>query len=266
MPTILEQAQQVLEQISTTHPPTNADNLLTDTNSSPIGSPMPTTPVAQSGKPPYPPYYDIAQKLMVNQLEQDSNHLPDPTPTDEPLLPFEKWEALAYDLALDYVDRHTLAGEYDISDETLQKLLENQYFVKMYHAKQEEVKSLGSDASFTVKMRMIANRAMPQFLTRLTQSTTTDRDFHNLFRTAIELAQLAPQETEPTHPQMVGANITFNLGGVPGLEHLLMTTDQPSQTQTPLTPPTTLADITDAQVLSDDTNQLPQPQLQLAEL
>lgn len=259
MPTILEQAQQVLEQISTTHPPTNADNLLTDTDSSPIGSPMPTTPVAQSGKPPYPPYYDIAQKLMANQLEQDSNHLPDPTPTDEPLLPFEKWEALAYDLALDYVDRHTLAGEYDISDETLQKLLENQYFVKMYHAKQEEVKSLGSDASFTVKMRMIANRAMPQFLTRLTQSTTTDRDFHNLFRTAIELAQLAPQEAEPTHPQMVGANITFNLGGVPGLEHLLMTTDQPP-----------LADITDAQVLSDDTNQLPQPQPQpqpqLAEL
>lgn len=263
MPTILEQAQQVLEQISTTHPPTNADNLLTDTDSSPIGSPMPTTPVAQSGKPPYPPYYDIAQKLMANQLEQDSNHLPNPAPTDEPLLPFEKWEALAYDLALDYVDRHTLAGEYDISDETLQKLLENQYFVKMYHAKQEEVKSLGSDASFTVKMRMIANRAMPQFLTRLTQSTTTDRDFHNLFRTAIELAQLAPQEVEPAHPQMVGANITFNLGGVPGLEHLLMTTDQPSVQPTP---PSPLADITDAQVLSDDTNQLPQPQLQLAEL
>lgn len=256
MPTILEQVQQVLEQISTTHPPTNADSSLTDTDSLSISpSTVPTTPVAQSGKPPYPPYYDIAQKLMANQLEQDSNHLPNPTPTDEPLLPFEKWEALAYDLALDYVDRHTLAGEYDISDETLQKLLENQYFVKMYHAKQEEVKSLGSDASFTVKMRMIANRAMPQFLTRLTQSTTTDRDFHNLFRTAIELAQLAPLEAEPTHPQMVGANITFNLGGVPGLEHLLMTTDQPP-----------LADITDAQVLSDDTNQLPQPQLQLAEL
>ena len=135
---------------------------------------------------------------------------------------FELWEALAYDLALDHTDRQTIAEAYRLSIPQLEHLEANPYFGKMLQAKRDEIKQIGSDAAFVVKMRMVANRATPQFLKRLTDSSTSSKDFHALFKTAVELAQLMPKQDEDTNvaQAVIGASVTFNIQGVPGLEHL----------------------------------------------
>lgn len=135
---------------------------------------------------------------------------------------FELWEAIAYDLALDYTDRQTVASGYNLTTAQLEALCENPYFAKMLKSKEEEIKQIGTDAAFVVKMRMVANRATPQFLRRLTDGATSTRDFHALFKTAVELAQLLPkQEEERTMPTISGTTVTFNIHGVPGLDHLM---------------------------------------------
>lgn len=95
----------------------------------------------------------------------------------------------------------------------------------MLQAKQEEVQQLGSDAAFAVKMRMVANRATPQLLLRLTAADTSNRDFLAMFKTVTELGRLsAPQET--ANQPVAGASVVFNIQGVPGLEHLSAATPQ----------------------------------------
>lgn len=147
---------------------------------------------------------------------------------------FELWEALAYDLALAHADPTTIADEYRLTTAQLAHLQENEYFAKMLKAKREEVAQLGSQAAevaFTVKMRMLANRATPEFLKRLTHPATSTKDFHNLFKLAVELAQLDPTEQDETNATpVIGASVVFNINGVPGLSHLQA---QPTPQPTP---------------------------------
>lgn len=132
----------------------------------------------------------------------------------------EVWEALAYDLALAMVDEATIVSEYGITIEYLASLKNNVFFMKMYNNKCEEVKALGADADFKVKMRMIVSRAIPQLLKRLTSASTTTKDFHGLFKTAVDLASLTPEENGADGVAGSGNSIVFNISGVPGLEHL----------------------------------------------
>ena len=143
-----------------------------------------------------------------------------PAPEHVPI-GFELWEALAYDLALDHTPRAQIAEAYSVTLEQLDYLENNEYFKKMLKVKKDEVAELGTDAAFTVKMRMVANRAMPQFMQRLVNPNTPTREFHSLFKTAIELARLMPQACNDDSPTtVVGTAVTFNIQGVPGLDHL----------------------------------------------
>ena len=159
--------------------------------------------------------------------EQDDQHPQSDTDgvsTNTTPIGFELWEALAYDLALAHADPTTIADEYRLTTAQLAHLQENEYFAKMLKAKREEVAQLGSQAAevaFTVKMRMLANRATPEFLKRLTHPATSTKDFHNLFKLAVELAQLDPTEQDETNATpVIGASVVFNINGVPGLSHL----------------------------------------------
>jgi len=204
---------------------------------------------------PKPDYYAAAQELareashiaddldgLQAELPSDtqSNTHPTNLPEDNSQTPigFELWEALAYDLALDHTDKQTIAEAYRLTVPQLEHLQANPYFNKMFQAKKDEIKQIGSDAAFVVKMRMVANRATPQFLKRLTDNSTSTKDFHALFKTAVELAQLMPQPDEETSaPQaVIGASVTFNIQGVPGLEHLSPTVNpQPTDVSNDVT-------------------------------
>lgn len=193
---------------------------------------------------PKPTYFEVARELVKEAepitpvLDEFQDNLPSadqpttntptnlPADNNQPPIGFELWEALAYDLALDHTDRQTIAEAYRLTIAQLDHLEANPYFGKMLQAKKDEIKQIGSDAAFVVKMRMVANRATPQFLRRLTDNTTSTKDFHALFKTAVELAQLMPQPDEETNATpVVGASVTFNIQGVPGLDHLVMNTD-----------------------------------------
>lgn len=167
--------------------------------------PTPTITAEQDDQPP----------LQSDAYEVSTNTTP---------IGFELWEALAYDLALAHADPATIADEYRLTTAQLAHLQENEYFAKMLKAKREEVAQLGSQAAevaFTVKMRMLANRATPEFLKRLTHPATATKDFHNLFKLAVELAQLNPTEQDETNTTpVIGASVVFNINGVPGLSHL----------------------------------------------
>lgn len=185
-----------------------------------------TVPTAVTDTPIVEP--TVPDEAEVTELQEQLPSIQDtpslPYLTDSPV-GFEIWETLAYDLALAHTDRNTIAHSYGITPAQLDHLETNVYFSKMLAVKKEEVRSLGSDAAFTIKMRMVANRALPQFLKRLTDSSTNNKDFHALFKTAVELAQLLPQPTTGnTQTQaVIGASVTFNIQGVPGLEHLATT-------------------------------------------
>ena len=167
--------------------------------------PTPTITTEQDDQPP----------LQSDAYEVSTNTTP---------IGFELWEALAYDLALAHADPATIADEYRLTTAQLAHLQENEYFAKMLKAKREEVAQLGSQAAevaFTVKMRMLANRATPEFLKRLTHPATSTKDFHNLFKLAVDVAQLDPTEQDETNATpVIGASVVFNINGVPGLSHL----------------------------------------------
>lgn len=181
-----------------------------------------------------PLYAETAKAIMHAQVQDDqheevSNSVEMSEPTTEvAVVPknnaveFELWETLAYDLALSNTDPQTIANAYDLTIDQLEQLQTNPYFAKILQAKKDEVKQLGSDATFAVKMRMVANRATPQLLRRLTDPNTANRDFLAMFKTVTELGQLIPQPSQDDSPQptLIGASVTFNISGVPGLEHL----------------------------------------------
>ena len=181
-----------------------------------------------------PLYADTAKAIMQSQAQDDiDEEVSNPVETNEPTtevvvvpkndaVAFELWETLAYDLALANTDPQTIANAYDLTIDQLEQLQTNQYFAKIVQAKKDEVKQLGSDATFAVKMRMVANRATPQLLRRLTDPSTANRDFLAMFKTVTELGQLIPQpsQDDSSQPTLIGASVTFNISGVPGLEHL----------------------------------------------
>lgn len=162
--------------------------------------------------------------VLHDNSHDKSNYLPS---NETSPIGFELWEALAYDLALAHADPVTITNEYNITIAQLEHLQNNEYFSKMLKSKQEEVAQLGSQASevaFTVKMRMLANRATPEFLKRLTHPATSTKDFHNLYKLAVELAQLNPTDRdEADTTPVIGASVVFNISGVPGLSHLQAT-------------------------------------------
>lgn len=187
-----------------------------------------------------PLYADTAKAMQSQVQDEPKEEVPatlaiKPTtelatiPTTNPVQ-FELWETLAYDLALANTDPQTIANAYEITTDRLEQLQTNPYFAKILQAKKDEVKQLGSDATFAVKMRMVANRATPQLLRRLTDPSTANRDFLAMFKTVTELGQLIPQPSQDDSPQptLIGASVTFNISGVPGLEHL-STANQPTQ-------------------------------------
>lgn len=188
-----------------------------------------------------PLYADTAKAIMHVKTQDEpkeevpatlaikSTTEPATIPTTNPVQ-FELWETLAYDLALANTDPQTIANAYEITTDQLEQLQTNPYFAKILQAKKDEVKQLGSDATFAVKMRMVANRATPQLLRRLTDPSTANRDFLAMFKTVTELGQLIPQpsQDDSQQPTLIGASVTFNISGVPGLEHL-STASQSSQ-------------------------------------
>lgn len=151
--------------------------------------------------------------------------------TEDPhihLIEFENWEALAYDLALGVASDQELANGYGVELEALYSTLQNLNFKKMLEVKKKEVDGLGNGADFTVKMRLIANKAAPTLLKRLLSGATEDKDFVKLFETATRLGQLEPsKDEEPDDRGIVGAGITINLHGMPGLEHLTTVSSDP---------------------------------------
>lgn len=181
---------------------------------------------------PRPPYYERAVCKVNEQVEQATSMITEELTTisDELSVPqmdfsdvpigFEKWEAIAYELALNHTNPTYIADELGVTLNQLEFLQTNPYFAKMLQTKKDEVKSLGVDAAFTVKMRLIVNRATSQFLQRLTNPNTNSKDFHTLFKTAVELARLIPEPDTDVSPAVIGTTVTFNIQGVPGLEHL----------------------------------------------
>ena len=225
------------------------------------------TTLVQSPKP-VPPYKSFAQTLngtneVPDEIVPTDDDLPEPnqsllpSPAQSPI-GFELWEALAYDLALDHTPREQIAEAYSLNLEQLDHLSSNHYFVKMLKTKKDEVAQLGSDAAFTVKMRMVANRATPQFMQRLTNPATSTREFHALFKTAVELAQLMPQpdRDDPQPTAVIGASVTFNIQGVPGLDHLTATASTDSTDTSDDIIDATFSEIVSRQDQSDDLQEL----------
>lgn len=182
-------------------------------------------------------------KHLINRLKQLSKPVISPqaiddvAPHNQPLqpsqedpydllVPFDEWEALAYDLALAITDRATIATAYHLTCEQLDTLQSSPHFSKLLQAKIDEVNNLGSGAYFAVKMRMLANRAAPQLLYRLTNSNTSDKDFLAMFKAVTELGQLS-QNMRDDKNALVSANVVFNISGVPGLDHLAAPRPEP---------------------------------------
>ena len=212
--------------------------------------------LTRPNKPP-PPYQSFAKSLMdkppsivtstPDEISVSDISLPDPMPSEPNTITsgdelvahspigFELWEALAYDIALAHADINTIASEYNLTLAQLDHLQSNEYFAKMLKTKRDEVSQLGSQAAevaFTVKMRMLANRATPEFLKRLTSPVTSSKDFYNLFKLTVELARLNPVEQDKTNdPMPSGASVVFNINGVPGLSHLQITPTHDTLTQ-----------------------------------
>ena len=90
-------------------------------------------------------------------------------------IPFTQWESLAYDLALGTAPLNHIAAGYGVDVIQLQELMGNEHFNQLLTAKKSEVRKQGDGAAFTVGFRMMANRGMQSFLTRLTSPQTGDR-------------------------------------------------------------------------------------------
>ena len=139
-------------------------------------------------------------------------------------VPFHLWESLAYDLALGHPPSEELATAYSSTLPELMSLIESPYFIKLLNAKKEEVQEVGPRASTVTKFRVITSMGMREYMRRVTSPDTSDKDFHSLFKLALEMAELTPppQAREAGVEIKVGAGdgMTFNVYGIPGLDHL----------------------------------------------
>lgn len=166
-------------------------------------------------------------------LEHKIDYLPVP---DAAPVPFELWEALAYDIALSSAPIEQIAASYNITFPQISMLKENQTFKRMLAVKEQEVAQLGSNADFTVKMRMIANKGAKKLLERIMRNDTSDKDFATLYKQVVQLAQLEPNTSngdgDDTPTGVLGSGVTFNLYSIPGLDHLQNPNLPPTQTVT----------------------------------
>ena len=139
-------------------------------------------------------------------------------------VPFHLWESLAYDLALGHLPSEELAVAYSSTLPELMSLIESPYFTKLLNAKKEEVEEVGPRASTVTKFRVITSMGMREYMRRVTSPDTSDKDFHSLFKLALEMAELTPppQAKEAGVEIKVGAGdgMTFNVYSIPGLDHL----------------------------------------------
>lgn len=156
----------------------------------------------------------------------DDNYTPNlPEAASQPQVEFTLWEVLATDLALNQTPPEALTAAYGITREQLAELRANPFFQKLYQSKVEEIEQTSrnpSEAAFVQKMRFIADKAAPFLLNRLIDSETSNRDFATLLQMVVKLARREPPP--PTNDQTatiaVGPSVTFNITGVPGLDHL----------------------------------------------
>ena len=163
---------------------------------------------------------------IENALPAYSDHREEHDYTLSPLpqtggVPFYLWESIAYDIALDQAPAQQICQAYDIKPEDLLNLIEhNAYFNKVLTAKKQEVAEAGSNATMVMKFRMMTNMAMSEFARRLTSKNTPDKEFHSLFRTALELARYMPDPRAKNEASEASAGVVFNLYNMPGLDHL----------------------------------------------
>lgn len=149
--------------------------------------------------------------------------VPDDAP---PPVEFTLWEVLASDLAIGMTPTPAILKAYDISKEQLDLLQANPFFQKLLQAKQDEIAESSrnpSEAAFVQKMRFIADKATPRLLARLTADDTTNKDFATLLQMVVRLARREPpppRDDAPLAPALTGPTVTFNIVGVPGLDHL----------------------------------------------
>lgn len=139
-------------------------------------------------------------------------------------IPFHLWESLAYDMALGHPPSEELATAYSSTLDDLHLLIESPYFNKLLQAKKEEVEEVGPRASTVTKFRVITSMGMREYMRRVTSPATSDKDFHALFKLALEMGELAPPSAPKAGVQIdVGDGVegmTFNIYGIPGLNHL----------------------------------------------
>jgi hypothetical protein len=183
---------------------------------------------ARDQVPAKPSFNDIAESIPLDDPYSDF----EPNSHDFELapmpavgeVPFHLWESLAYDLALDSAPVSQICQAYNISTAALDALRQNTYFDKLVRAKKQEVQDMGDTASMTTKFRMISNMAMREFMRRVTSQDTADKEFHAMFRTALELGQYMPKQQSNVAVDMGGGSgngaVTFNIYNVPGLGHL----------------------------------------------
>lgn len=158
-------------------------------------------------------------------------------------IPFHMWDSLAYDLALGVLPVEQVCEGYGYPVASVELLKQNEYFSKLLDEKVEEVSAMGGNATFTTKFRIIANMGTKEFIRRLHSEDTSSREFHALYRLAVELAELVPQPNQQQQ-QVAGAGVTINLHGIPGLEHIATTI-----THTP--PPKPIIDVEATPVAND---------------
>lgn len=198
--------------------------------------------------------------------------VPDDAP---PPVEFTLWEVLASDLAIGMTPTPAILKAYDISKEQLDLLQANPFFQKLLQAKQDEIAESSrnpSEAAFVQKMRFIADKATPRLLARLTDNETTNKDFATLLQMVVRLARREPpppRDDAPLAPAFTGPTVTFNIVGVPGLDHLAAAqvvqappiphTPSPPlshPTSTPPTPDTTLPSPVGPEPSADDLLQM----------
>lgn len=138
-------------------------------------------------------------------------------------VPFHLWESLAYDLALGHPASEELAVAYSSTLPELIGLIESPYFTKLLNAKKEEVEEVGPRASTVTKFRVITSMGMREYMRRVTSPDTSDKDFHSLFKLALEMAELTPPSAKEAGVEIkvgAGEGMTFNVYSIPGLDHL----------------------------------------------
>ena len=143
-----------------------------------------------------------------------------PLPSCPLPIPVGHWEALATDMALDRYPLQSIAEAYGTTAEDIQRLVQdNSHFARLLAGKQEEVASLDnspSRAAFATEMRAVVNRSTRFFAMRLSDPSTSTKDFAALFALGARLARF---DTAPQDGQGGGTSVVFNIQGVPGLEH-----------------------------------------------